>query len=60
MRISVITPTHNRCELLGDAIGSARTQTFPTDQYEIILVDNASTDGTRKLVEGLDQRSKQR
>ena len=60
MDISVIIPTFNRCELLRDAITSARDQTFPSDCYEIIVVDNGSTDGTRELAEGLDQRSKHR
>ena len=55
MDISVIIPTLNRCELLRDAIASAREQTFPAAQYEIIVVDNGSTDGTRELVECLNQ-----
>ena len=53
--ISIIIPTLNRCELLRDAIASAREQDFPADQYEIIVVDNGSTDGTRELIERLNQ-----
>ena len=52
-RCSVIIPTLNRCGLLADALASIRTQSFPADEYEIIVVDNGSTDSTRRLVEPL-------
>ena len=55
LAISVIIPTLNRCEILADALTSVRQQTLPADQYEIIVVDNGSTDGTRELTERLNQ-----
>jgi glycosyltransferase involved in cell wall biosynthesis len=55
MQFSVIIPTLNRCNLLADVVASVRAQCFPADQYEIIVVDNGSTDGTRELVERLNQ-----
>ncbi len=55
MDISVIIPTFNHCNLLRDAIASVRNQTLPSDCYEIIVVDNGSTDGTREVIERLDQ-----
>mgnify|MGYP000596945160 CR=1 FL=1 len=55
MQISVIIPTLNRCDLLSDALASVRVQSFPADEYEIIVVDNGSTDGTREMVERLKQ-----
>ncbi len=42
--ISAIICTHNREQYLGAAIDSLLTQTL--DCYEVIVVDNASTDGT--------------
>lgn len=48
-RISAIICTHNRDEYLGAAIDSLLDQDF--DGYEVIVVDNASTDQTRNLVE---------
>ena len=42
--VSVIIPTRNRRDVLGQAIASARAQTLPP--AEIIVVDDASTDGT--------------
>ena len=53
--ISVIIPTYNRDQILAAALASVRQQTFPADQFEVIVVDNGSTDGTRELVEQLNQ-----
>jgi glycosyltransferase involved in cell wall biosynthesis len=55
LAVSVIIPTLNRCSYLGRAIASVREQTFPSSEYEIIVVDNGCTDGTRDLVERLNQ-----
>jgi len=51
IRISAIIPTHNRCHYLRDAIISLQRQDFPKDEYEIIVVDNNSTDATPAVVE---------
>ncbi|MFC1889839.1 glycosyltransferase family 2 protein [Thermodesulfobacteriota bacterium] len=48
-RISVIIPTYNRAELLIKAIESVLQQTF--HDYEIIVVDDGSTDNTRERLE---------
>jgi len=42
--VSIILPTYNRAELLGIALDSVASQTFR--DYEIIVVDDGSTDGT--------------
>jgi glycosyltransferase involved in cell wall biosynthesis len=47
--ISAIICTHNRACYLGAAIASLLEQTYTA--YEIIVVDNASTDDTRAVVE---------
>jgi glycosyltransferase involved in cell wall biosynthesis len=47
--ISVIIPTYNRKALLGRAIDSVKRQTY-TD-WEMIIVDDASDDGTGNLPE---------
>lgn len=46
--ISAIICTHNREQYLGAAIDSLLAQTL--DSYEIIVVDNASTDGSADIV----------
>jgi glycosyltransferase involved in cell wall biosynthesis len=48
-RISAIICTHNRDKYLGAAIDSLLQQDF--NDYEVIVVDNASTDQTRTVVE---------
>jgi glycosyltransferase involved in cell wall biosynthesis len=47
--VSAIICTHNREEYLGEAIDSLLRQDF--GNYEVIIVDNASSDRTRELVE---------
>lgn len=54
--ISVIICTHNRADYLSMAISSALEQTF--DGFEVLVVDNASTDGTRALVGQFDYDSR--
>jgi glycosyltransferase involved in cell wall biosynthesis len=45
---SIVMPTRNRCELLRYALQSALNQTF--DDYEIVVVDNFSSDDTANVV----------
>ncbi|WP_071515920.1 glycosyltransferase [Geitlerinema sp. PCC 9228] len=48
-KISAVICTHNRDGYLGEAIDSLLAQEF--EDFEIIVVDNASTDQTRQVVE---------
>jgi glycosyltransferase involved in cell wall biosynthesis len=48
-QISAIICTHNRASYLGAAIDSLLAQNFAGD-FEVIVVDNASTDDTRDIV----------
>lgn len=52
-QLSIIIPTFNRREMLRETILSLFAQTFPKHQFEIIVVDNDSTDGTDSMVEEL-------
>ena len=47
-RLSLIIPTFNRAGMLAEALDSALAQTYP--HLEIIVSDNASTDGTAELM----------
>ena len=47
MKISVIVPIYNVAEYLPECIESVQKQTF--DDFEIILVDDGSTDGSGKI-----------
>lgn len=55
IRISAIICTLNRAGYLEKAIQSLVDQTLPKEQYEIIVVDNGSTDNTKTIVEGFKQ-----
>ena len=50
MRLTVVMPTYNRCELLGRALRGLLQQTAPAESYEIVVVDDGSTDRTREVV----------
>jgi glycosyltransferase involved in cell wall biosynthesis len=50
--ISVIVPTFNRSAMLGDALQTLVCQeTGGEFSYEVIVVDNASTDATKEVIE---------
>ena len=48
--ISIIIPTRNRAILLKKVLDSITKQTYPKDLYEVIVVDNGSTDDTKYVV----------
>ncbi len=54
--VSIVIPTHNRSKYLRKAIASVLDQTF--DDFELIVVDEASTDDTKEIVEDLMKRDK--
>lgn len=54
MKWSVIIPTYNKLPRLKMVIASIEIQTFDRKLFEVILIDDGSTDGTREFVECLD------
>jgi len=52
--VSIVIPTLNRRDFLRDAVTSCRSQSFPSELYEIIIVDNGSTDGTKEMIDQLN------
>jgi glycosyltransferase involved in cell wall biosynthesis len=51
MSISVIIPTRNRARFLEAALRSISSQTLAASEFEVIVVDNGSTDATRLIVD---------
>ncbi len=48
--VSVILVAHNRAELVPVVLSHLERQTFPAARYEVVVVDNASSDGTLDTV----------
>lgn len=48
--VTVIVLNHNGREYLGRCLASLERQSYPQDAYEILLVDNASSDGSVEFV----------
>jgi glycosyltransferase involved in cell wall biosynthesis len=48
--VSVIIPTYNRKSFLRETLASLAKQTYPFDCFEVIIVDDGSTDGTEAII----------
>lgn len=48
--VSVIVPAYNAETTIGRCIESLLSQTYPADQYEILVVDNKSKDNTKEII----------
>jgi glycosyltransferase involved in cell wall biosynthesis len=55
-KVSVVIGTHNRCDRLPVVIQSLLAQQADDFSYEVIIVDNNSTDRTREVVESFIAR----
>jgi glycosyltransferase involved in cell wall biosynthesis len=56
IRVSVVVPTHNRKSDLEVCLEALFRQTYPADQFEILVADDGSSDGTQGLVERYSSR----
>jgi glycosyltransferase involved in cell wall biosynthesis len=57
MKLSVIIPAYNRAATLRTTLESLIAQTFEKSEYEIVVVDNKSTDNTPDAVKEVQARS---
>lgn len=49
--ISIVVPSYNEEKYLSNCLKTIANQKFPKDKYEVIVVDNNSTDKTSKIAE---------
>lgn len=49
MSVSVVVPAYNASQTLGSCLDALTRQTYPRDSYEIIVVDDGSTDSTAEV-----------
>lgn len=55
MKISIIIPTFNKLPRLKLTIESLRNQDYSKVNYEVIVVDNESTDGTADYIKEVNE-----
>jgi glycosyltransferase involved in cell wall biosynthesis len=53
---TVIIPTYNRMRLLELTLGALSRQTLPRDRFEVLVVDDGSSDGTAGVARGFADR----
>jgi glycosyltransferase involved in cell wall biosynthesis len=56
LRISLVVCTYNRADILPRCLEAACAQTLAPKEYEIVAVDNASTDNTAAIVRAIAKR----
>lgn len=49
-KFSIIIPCHNKADTIGRTLQSLISQTYDNELYEIIVVDDGSTDGSKEVI----------
>jgi GT2 family glycosyltransferase len=50
IKVTVAIPTYNRADFLRQTLAGIMAQQFPRDHFEVLVIDNNSTDHTRAVV----------
>lgn len=58
--VSIIVSTYNRKDMLKNCLEALFNQTYPKDRYEVIVVDDGSTDGTEEAVKSIPKTNNDR
>ena len=48
--LTVAIPTYNRADFLRQTLAGIALQVFPAGEFEVLVIDNNSTDHTRAVV----------
>ncbi|GAA4885402.1 hypothetical protein GCM10023311_05100 [Flaviramulus aquimarinus] len=58
MRLSVLIPMYNAQKYIGNCLDSFINQDIPSEDFEIIVIDDGSTDGSANIVEAYTKKAK--
>jgi glycosyltransferase involved in cell wall biosynthesis len=58
MNLSIIIPTYNQKKIISEVLASLVNQSIHKNKYEIIIVDDGSTDKTYEFLKSFKKRSK--
>ena len=58
--VSVVTATHNRADRLSALLDALHAQTLAREAFEVVIVDDASSDRTRDVLEREERRGQLR
>lgn len=53
IKLSVIIPTRNRSNILKNTLTYVISQTMPPGEFEVLVIDNGSSDNTKEIVVGV-------
>ena len=56
--ISIVIPSYNRSDLLKKILDAVTEQTLSEEQFEVIVVDNNSSDDTKQVVQSYNEKIK--
>lgn len=56
MQLSIIIPTYNRSQILEECLLRLAEQHFVKNEFELIVVDDGSTDDTKKVVQNFQKK----
>lgn len=56
LKASVIIPTYNRKNILKKTILAIMEQSIPKTNYQVIIIDDGSTDGTKAMINQLQEK----
>ena len=57
--ITIVMPVRNEERFIATTLSQLLSQDYPTDQYEIIVADGESVDGTREIIQEIAKKNPQ-
>jgi len=60
MKISIVVPVYNEEAMISSCLDSLITQNYPKKNYEIVVVNDGSTDSTLKIIKLKEKEAEKR